>query len=360
MYLLVELMHIVYNAGKPLRGGKPSMEMRVTKAKKQLSVCLNWLKKNAMKITIALIAGYAASKLIGPLVALVSAYFETEPEELENQSGHSGRQEPKVRLGKPVKLGTSLKPVLIRGAKFQSGDFEIENIQKFTSTDLNLQRNVGDVVSTMFNKWFYMFYLVDNTDPSNLKFTRIGHTINVVGAYFLMPYHFIYQISDQYKNMGTTSKYVLFSSPNKRKTFRFNLEDFLSEVATVELAGNQDYCLFFNNQAQLTASGCIKFFLKQNDIRKLEAQKIVDVDIFGSYVPGSESDRSLVLRNTRTRAKCMGGSQLRIKPSWQSDFSHYTLDQLLEYKGNFGPGDCGSLIISSDPHFDCRKILGIH
>lgn len=347
----------------PFDGSKPSdFSLLVSNCKKKIKSFIKWVKQFSALPWIALaIGGFIAYKFVPPLVNLIMAIVDGDEDHPEAQSGHSGRAEPKVRLGRVVKLQNTAKPTLVRNVRFQSGDFEIEEIPKLAPDDLNMQANTGSIVSTMFNKWFYLMYMVDNSDPTNLKFSRIGHAINVIGAYFLFNYHFTYQAGVAYDSLQEgQSKYILISAPHKRKTFRFNLEQFLKEVITVETEGNKDYCLLYNNQAQHTASGCIKYFLKDNDIPKIRSMKVMDVDIFGSYIPSASDSKSLVIRNTRTRARCINGSKVKIHAPWSPEGLQYTVEQSLMYDGDFGPGDCGSIIVNSDTKLDCRRIMGIH
>jgi hypothetical protein len=265
------------------------------------------------------------------------------------------------RVGGPrtlIKLSSRVRPEVTP----QSGlapDFEFSGLPKFDSSSFGGRNNVNDVVAKIFNKYFFIMYIVDHAGENNeYEVIRLGHAVNLKSQLFLIPFHFIFMVDGYRKKSTYKGATVVFVTSSGSNRYSISLEEFLDSFKTTENASNRDLCLVKVSSAQRMSKGAISSYLNRKDVYNLLNSTSFSATLLGSYHPDVRSD-AISLRNHYTQASFDKGSRM-VAATWLHDNSVYNLFETYSYRLECSNGDCGSILIASDSNFENRVICGVH
>jgi len=266
-----------------------------------------------------------------------------------------------MKIGKPNvgKLSTRLDQIHVIPQGVGKFAFEFDTLPKVDSSLLGSPGNTNDVLAKTLNKYMYIVYLVMPNKDLSLPPTcsRLGHALNVSSTYFLVPLHFIYQINTVCNSKGYSGAKIVLSTITRSNKYVVTAEDFVVNFSTNTHSAERDICVVNILVAHRNSVGMLSHFLTESDVDYLNRNRTFQATILGTYSSTSNSS-SFVVRNNVVRASI--NSDVRVKTNWEEDDYIYILSCTAAYKGNFGSGDCGSLLVVDFNNFANRCFAGIH
>lgn len=266
-----------------------------------------------------------------------------------------------MKIGKPNvgKLSTRLDQIHVIPQGMGKFPFEFDILPKVDSSLLGSPGNTNDVIAKTLNKYMYIVYLVVPSDDiaKPLTCTRLGHAINVSSTYFLVPLHFVYQINTICNSKGYSGAQIVFSTVTRSNKYVITAEDFVVNFSTNDYSAERDICIVNVLVAHRNSIGMLNHFLTENDVEYLNRNRTFQATILGTYSSNSNS-ASFVVRNNVVRASI--NNDVRVKTNWEKEDYIYILSCTAAYKGSFGSGDCGSLLVVDFNNFSNRCFAGIH
>lgn len=238
-------------------------------------------------------------------------------------------------------------------------EFEFSGLPKFMSTDFGDRNNKNDVLAKIFNKYFYIVYLVDHRElfEGGFETIRYGHATNVVGQLFIIPFHFIFLMDSYRKQEGYKGATVLLVTSTGSTRYSVSLEEFLVSFRTTENASDRDICLVKVESSQRMSKGALKHFLNKKDVDNLMRTTSFSARLVGTYHPNKDLT-SLATRNNYFRASMNKGA-IMLDAVWEKG-SVYNLFDNYMYPASTSKGDCGSLLIAEESNYENRLICGLH
>lgn len=259
------------------------------------------------------------------------------------------RKGSEMRLSKNAVLklspqGFNLKPV------------DFSRLPKIIAEDFGDKNNRTNVMATIFNRYMFIVYVVDNSEDHSVR--RLGHCINIQGPIFGMPFHFIYSLIQHSNKPDYQGAHVVLSTPTQSIRYHITLEEFVEDFRTTESASDNDFCLVKVKSAQLSSIGALRYFLTNRDVEKLMTTTSFNAVISGTCQRRIDSP-ILNLRTSHTSAK-LRKDPIPVRSNWDEENPYYSLSNVLEYKSSFSGGDCGTLLITQEAVYESRIIVGMH
>ena len=100
------------------------------------------------------------------------------------------------------------------------------------------------------------------------------------------------------------------------------------------------------------------FFIKEDDATRLKRITSFESNVVGTYIKDMDND-GLTIRKSNNRSRYMD-NPIAVSAVWEDQDNIYQLNKSIEYNGNFGPGDCGSLLYLDESKFQSRILVGLH
>lgn len=235
-------------------------------------------------------------------------------------------------------------------------DIELPN---FRASDLGHNSHTTDILVKTHNKYFYILYINYNIG-SGFKCKKMGHSVNILGQYYAIPCHFLYEIDALRTAHPTLTGELIFSSPTKKKKYRISLSDVFSQnlIRSSTASLDNDVVLLKLPQAHMTSVGIFPHLLKECDLAKLRLSSNFHINTLTSGFDDADIP-AVYVKNNYTTAR-LRKEPVVVKASWPDTLEHYALNETIMYHGNFAKGDCGSLVFYNATTFENRNILGIH
>jgi len=324
--------------------------------KNSLSPPLNFIKKHAFAISIiGLVAGASLYWIVG----FFKSFLSDPEEDAVSQSVDFGRA--KYRVGKkvPTRLSKNLHKITVRpqAPKLDlKGDFP--SIPKIESFELGVNGTNNDVLTSILNKHLFIMYILIQPKGQETEYLRLGHAQNVRGRIFMFPLHFLYQIHDVHSKPDYSGAMVVLTNSTNSIQYTCTLEEVMFNFKTTSNGADIDMCLADIPSAHPNSIGCLKYYLKQQEIECLMKNNCVRVKVVGSHKKKGSS--STILRIDRTVAAFE--NELIVRSNWEINEENpsYMLELAMVYEGTFGSGDCGSLLTVESTQFENRILLGMH
>lgn len=297
--------------------------------------------------------------IIGPILYWASGFFRSIITPM-SQSIDTSRLGKRVGVKHTINLADQRHHIIVRPQGFILHNVTFDNIPNLTWSDFGSRTNTNDIISSVFNKYFFIIYLItpDKDDPTKFKTERLGHGLNIKGQLFLIPFHFIYQLHRVSMKSDYKGAHIVLTNTTQSNRYNLTLEDFILGFKTTADAANKDTCIVEIKVAQKMSAGLIRFVMKDSDVLQIKRVTNYPATIAGSYQI-EFGKPNLSLRSVKTRAK-YNNTAIVINATWDDENPHYKLFDTISYRGDFGPGDCGSLLMCTESNFENRIINGIH
>lgn len=238
--------------------------------------------------------------------------------------------------------------------------FEFSGLPKFDSLTFGLKDNKSDVLAKIFNKYFFIVYVVDHAvKDGDHDVLRLGHALNVKGQLFLMPFHFIFMVDEHRKSPSYEGSTVVFVTSSGSTKFSIPLEEFLENFKTTESASDRDLCLVKVPSAQRMSKGAISSIITRKDFENLIRTTSFSANLLGSYHPDVYKD-AISIRSHYIQAAYDKSARV-VSASWEENPNAvYNLFDTYSYRLNCSNGDCGSILAVSEANYENRLICGMH
>lgn len=286
--------------------------------------------------------------------------FMAETVNIVPQNGSLDQGRMMHHVGKPIvgKMSQSMHMIKVNPQGFSLDPLNLDSLPKLTATNFGIQNNSTDVVAKIFNKYFYILYVVENIKvDGTYKTMRMGHMVNIKGNVFAMPFHFIYLMDDMTKKPGYSGATVVMVTSTKSQTIQKPMEDFMRSFSTTETSADMDICMVTVEGAHKNSIGIMNFLLTDNDIVKLKRYTTFDACVAGSSFTDLYRNE-LLLRSSKVKG--FFSSDTVVKSKWSKEYSHYSMKETVKYSSPFSNGDCGSLLFVENTTFNNRSIMGFH
>lgn len=333
-------------------GWETPKETPLDKLKEVFSFFLDYLKKNWMLILFGLLFSAGTLKALSMFFSSFFGGFDAQSVDFKTMG--------KRNVGKKTTIKLSSKLANRPKVESQSGvpiDFKFEGLPKFSSMDFGIRNNHNDVTAKIFNKSFFIAYVIENGNDS-MEVTRLGHAINVVGQLFLMPMHYVYVLDALRKRKTYKGATIILVTSSGSNRYTIPLEEVLLNFRSTDTAADKDVCLVKVDCAQRMAKGCLESFLTNRDLKNLLRTTSFSAHLIGSYHPAN-STSNISIRNHYVRAALNKGG-MTVTANWDSDKFVYNLFDNFMYDISCSNGDCGSLLLASESNYENRIICGMH
>jgi len=269
-----------------------------------------------------------------------------------NRKGDNNSSRNQLRRMNVTTTGTSTSDINPHGIKDYDALWKTNDI----SFDFGTRSALNDVLRNVMDKHFFIMWLIDENNNPPTKHS-LGHAINVQGRSMLTFAHSIYVLEDRLVGKNRDKIYIRFNTPSNNRKFAVYVQDFLDSAVIDDKSLNNDYAIF-NCGNEPASRGCLKFFVSEKDVSWQRRNKI-PVSISGFHQTGKNYD-SVIFRTHATEAKLIT-DKIQVKKDWDFDGpDKYYLTDVLEYRGQFANGDCGSLINIHNPSRGIEVLLGFH
>jgi hypothetical protein len=283
--------------------------------------------------------------------SLITPYAQSV--DLDRVAGKGVRR----NVGKHIRLSQRVGSIKVASQGVVIDGVTLDSLPFLKADDFGGRSGTNDIISKIHNKYFFIVYVVRVKD-GEIEYVRLGHCFNLQGQYFVMPFHFIYQCNTMMRRDTYQGAEIMLITPLKTACYRITMEDFVLNFETTEESADNDMCIVHVPAAQLNSVGVMKYLLTNRDIDVLKRCTAMDITLMGSCKTDPKIN-GLFLRTCNTKAKFEKSQQL-VHATWETPDSVYGLDETVSYRSNFGAGDCGSLIFTSDGNFQNRVLLGMH
>jgi hypothetical protein len=292
--------------------------------------------------------GFLFAVSFKPLYDLVSSVFRDSG--VFSQSVDYGRD--RAKLGKPNKVSTlSNKQIAVKPQSFR--EFT-GNIPKHPKINIDVLKGLSintSVAASIMNKNMFIVYLVT---PD--KQDRMGHALNIRSNIFMMPFHFLLQMSSL-QNSGKFDDgcIVKFCTISGAMAYQVFVKDLLLNATTTDECSERDVVFFKLEPAQRSSIGMFKFCLKENDLISISKKRSFPTTLVGTY----QQESNIIVRVIDMNANMH--NDLVVKSNWSGDEDpYYSLPTTVAYRNTFSNGDCGSFLLVEDTKFENRCVMGIH
>lgn len=287
-------------------------------------------------------------------VLFLSGFFRTTiGNAFKSQSVDLSKDRAKV--GKQVRLYDKVSSITLRPQAPEMLPLSKDVLPKIDVSLLGNPSNANDVAIKILNKYHFIVYVIRPVGDS-YDVIRLGHAWNIKGNVFMMPLHFMYKLHDVHKLANYAGATLLFTTSTKSTKYTCTLEDILRSFKCSEDSANNDSCLFQIPSAHKSSVGMIKHIAKLGDLNRLKKLSSFKVNITGTYLGKEQNSNSV--RMLKTTAFFL--TDAFVKTDWQSEEQIYRLEAVLKYSGEFGGGDCGSLLTIESNDFENRTVFGMH
>lgn len=305
---------------------------------------------------IVLIGGLVTAVAVKQLYDFFNTVISANPESVD-QSRLGKRHVGKQRV---IKLSSRNINTNINAQGALPPDFEFGGLPNFKGVNFGPSNNKTDVMAKIFNKYFYILYLVDHNtkDDKDYEAIRWGHMINLKGQLFIMPMHFILLLNAYTQHKDYKGSTMVMTTTSGSNRYSIDTKEFMNSFLTTESAADQDVCLVKIECSQKMSIGALPYFLENRDLDNLMRTTSFSGQIIGSYNP--QGMNTYAIRNTYTQVNMNQGS-ITVNATWEKDGGLvYKLSDIFMYKWEGSKGDCGSMLFVKDGNFTNRILCGIH
>lgn len=279
----------------------------------------------------------------------------------ESQSVDTGRMMSRsgAKRGLKIKLSEFPKELSLAPQGIDIPSYDTFKFPSFESMDFGRRNGTNDIMSKIHNKYFFIIYLLyKNKNSGKIDFVRMGHCTNLVSNYFIMPFHFIYQIHAFSQDPVNTSIQVILMNSTKSITYRMPANDFIKNFETSDISADRDQCVVYVPVAQRTSTGILKYVLRDADLDNLQRRTSFQGVLVGTSHKNS-TDTSLVMRINTVSTKFIT-KPVDVCAVWDDKNPVYSLERVASYETELSNGDCGSLLFCKSGNFQNRVLLGMH
>lgn len=357
--LLAEIVQDSLNAGfNPItrcpdwRNNEPPQDSPLERLKNIFLHFLSIIKNNWIYIVLGILLSAATLKALHVIFSSFATHFGSESVDFKTFGKRVVGRKHNIKLSSKLHD----RPNIVS----QSGvpvDFEFSGLPKFSSLDFGVRNNHNDVTAKIFNKSFFLTYIVE-PDGTDFDVVRLGHSINLVGQLFLMPMHFIYVLDGLRKRESYKGAVVIFVTSSGSNRYSVPLEEVLLNFKSTDTAADKDVCLVKIDCSQRMAKGCLESFLTVSDLNNLMRTTSFQAHVLGSYHVNNTTS-NISIRNHYTRASMNKGAMV-VAAEWEREKFQYSLFDNFLYDINSSGGDCGSLLLASESNYENRIICGMH
>jgi hypothetical protein len=236
--------------------------------------------------------------------------------------------------------------------------FNLESLPKIDTSIIGANSNTNDTITKVLNKYHFIVYLVEpkgeGKDPTC---KRLGHALNLASTYFLVPFHFVYQVNMICNKVGYSGAQIVFTTATRSNKYVITAEDFVLNHYTDDVCSDNDLCVINVRVAHRNSIGMMSSILKASDLSVLKKNYSFPGTLVGTHMPSITSN-NIIIRTSEVKCSLYKG--LQVKSNWTQEDYIYALDETITYDTSTGAGDCGSMLVVDYTGFSNRCIAGIH
>lgn len=354
MQLNLTFSHRVRRSKSPHLGDKLPFSSRMKNFTNSFSETLGNALVTINKYKIPIVVGaIASSSIIYTIYKLVKILNGNTMAQSGNTDRYIGKGPTR---GRPMKPSQKDKKVNISIPLSQSG-MEFKTLLNGASFKLDYKSAQRDVLTAVIDKYHFIMYIHEKADGQLIS-RRLGHCINILGNVYAMPFHFMFNLEDFISNTRDIDAYVTITTASNARKFSVSIRDLLKSCTYTDDSIQVDVCTFKAGHEELS-KGALKFFVNDNQ-DNWRKRSVFPITIVGTQQSGENKEHTSY-RIVETRTSLIKDGVV-IKPTWktESEYTKYRLLNTLRYEGDFGAGDCGSLIFLKQNDLGCSVIAGFH
>jgi len=235
---------------------------------------------------------------------------------------------------------------------------EVAKLPKLEAYDFGERNSTFDAMAKVFRSYIFTMYLAVGSSDQ-VEYTRVGTAQNVHGNIFMINLHFVLQIFKEHEKVSKDKgAQVVFITASGSIVYNLVIQDFARSLLYNKESQDKDVCFLRIYSAQRQSVGTLRYYIRDSEIPSMLAYGNIQAVMLGVHKKSPQS-HTLLLKKEYVNAYSQG--YIIVKENWTGDRGSYGLRDTYKYNGtSFGPGDCGSVLISLRNVHENRYIIGMH